>query len=110
MSAWRKRKLVLLVFSFPCILFNHEWTRCTVYGFFGTLLFYLFISWMRHPLSDERHVAHVPKGYLTMRTIHDTFNLSIRNQLQTTAMGLGLVRTPPRCKASRRSPSNALLA
>lgn len=36
-----------------------------------------------------RYVAYIPKGYRTMRTIHDT---QMGDRLETIVMGLGLVR------------------
>jgi hypothetical protein len=68
--------------------------RCL--AFLAPLLFFLFVSWMRHPHQGERNVLKTLlaslKGYRTMLALHDQLPHHMRDRLQTTCMGLGLVR------------------
>jgi hypothetical protein len=40
----------------------------------------------------SRYVARIPKGYRTKLVIHDQFTHQMRDRLDTTVLGLGLVR------------------
>jgi hypothetical protein len=95
-SSFVRQKLTLFQFPFSGILTNHEGIRRRVHRFSGTAAFLLFISWTRHPHSDECNVLDTllasPKGYRTMLAIHDQTTQQICDRLKTTCMGLGLVR------------------
>jgi hypothetical protein len=50
---------------------------------------------MRHPLNGERNDPLrrlLGEGFRTMHAIHDAFTPQLRNRLQTSVIGLGLVR------------------
>jgi hypothetical protein len=80
------------------ILASHDKDSSHGATHFRTDLAFPITSWTRHPLNAERNVPFLSpegEGCQTMLTIshqYETFTPQLRQRLQATVMGLGLVR------------------